>query len=507
MHLKFEVYEQLPQSVLERGLGAVVRDGITSQIKMTLTESIFLIAFAVALGASNSVVGLLAAIPPLAQFLQIPSILLVERTRIRRRVCAVASVLSRSSIVLMVLIPVLSPGVSGLLLLVIGVTLHAVFNAASAAAWNSWMKDLIPEEILGRFFSKRLAVQALVGILFTLGAGFFIDWWLLLEPGTVLPYSIVFLVGMIAGLIGVYFIYTIPEPQMTLDTPADGFSGRLRRPFKEENFGRLMLFSASWSFAVTLVGPFFTVYLLQVIGYPIYVVTALSVLTQITSMLFYQWWGRLSDRFSNKAVLRVTTPVYVVGIVLWIFATAPEPHILTLPLLAVIHVMLGLSAAAVNLAHGNLALKLAPKGDSTSYLASWSISNSIAAILAPLAGGIIADFLSGSSLSFRLTWQGLGYNLDLGLIDIRGLEFVFVISFFVGIYSIHRLALVKEQGEAEERAVIDAMVAQAGRGLRTLSTVDGLRHSVVTPLSQALRTRRARGPREGMASQEDFSSD
>jgi len=49
MHLKFEVYEQLPQSVLERGLGAVVRDGITSQIKMTLTESIFLIAFAVLL--------------------------------------------------------------------------------------------------------------------------------------------------------------------------------------------------------------------------------------------------------------------------------------------------------------------------------------------------------------------------------------------------------------------------------------------------------------------------
>lgn len=507
MHLKFEVYEQLPQSVLERGLGAVVRDGITSQIKMTLTESIFLIAFALALGASNSVVGLLAAIPPLAQFLQIPSILLVERTKIRRRVCAVASLLSRLSILLMVFIPALSPGENGLLLLLVGVTSHAVFNAASAAAWNSWMKDLVPEDILGRFFSKRMAIQSLVGILFTLGAGIFIDWWLVLESSSLLPYSIVFFIGMIAGLIGVYFIYTIPEPQMTLETSNKKFSSTLRRPFGDENFRRLMLFSGTWSFAVTLVAPFFTVYLLQVLGYPIYVVTAFSVLTQITSMLFYQWWGRLSDRFSNKAVLRVTTPVYVVGIVLWIFTTIPGPHILTLPLLAVIHVMLGLSAAAVNLAHGNLALKLAPKGEATSYLASWSIMNSIAAVLAPLAGGIVADLLSGSSLSFRLMWHGLGYDIDLGLIDIGGLEFVFVISFFVGLYAVHRLALVKEEGEADEKTVIEAMVMQAGRGLRTLSTVDGLRHSIVAPFSQALRTARDRSPQERRGSQEDFSSD
>jgi MFS family permease len=495
--LDFSVHELLSDETLKKGLDAVVRDGIASQIKMTLTESIFLIAFALALGASNAVVGLIAAIPPLAQLLQIPSIFLVQKTKVRKRICVFSSLVSRLSILFMILIPVLSPGIPGLILLLVGVTSHAAFGAVSGAAWNSWMKDLIPEKVLGRFFSKRLAFQALVGIITTFSAGIFLDQWIRADPSTLTPYSVIFLAGMIAGLIGVYFIYSIPEPRIILERLDQSLLNTLQRPFQDYDFRRLMIFSATWSFAVTLAGPFFTVYLLEVLGYDLSIVTSLSVLSQVTSLFFYQWWGRLSDRFSNKAVLRVTTPIYTIGILLWIFTTVPGVHILTLPLLVLIHVMLGLSAAAVNLAHGNLALKLAPKGESTSFLAGWSIINSFAAVAAPIVGGLIADTLTDSFLSFHLAWNGLGYSFDLGLIDIRGLDFVFVISFLVGLYAIHRLAMVKEIGEADQRTVIEAMVVQASRGLRTLSTVDGLRHTIVTPLANALRSPRTHSGSKG----------
>jgi MFS family permease len=505
--LEFQVHDSLSESTLQKGLDAVVRDGIASQIKMTLTESIFLIAFAVALGASNAIVGLIAAIPPLTQLLQIPSIILVQKTKIRRRICVFFSAISRLSILAMVFIPVLSPGIPGLLLLLVGVTSHAVFNAVSVAAWNSWMKDLVPQEILGRFFSKRLAIQALIGIITTLSAGVLVDQWLRSDPTSLGPYSVVFFIGMIAGLIGVYFIYTIPEPRMIIETLNQSFMTTLRRPFQNQEFRRLMVFSTSWSFAVTLAGPFFTVYLLEVLGYDLSIVAGLSVLSQVTSMIFYQWWGRLSDKYSNKTVLSVTTPVYAIGILLWIFTTVPGPYFFTLPLLLLIHVILGLSAAAVNLAHGNLALKLAPRSEATSYLAGWSIVNSIAAVLAPLAGGVIADSLADSFLSFHLAWQGLGLSFDLGLIDIRGLDFVFLISFIVGLYAIHRLAMVTEEGEADPKTVIDAMVAQAGRGLRTLSTVDGLRHSIVTPLANALRSSRNHSDRLEANQDEDTNQE
>ena len=50
---------------------------------VTLTGGVFLVAFALKLEASNTIIGLLAAIPPLAQLIQIPAIYLVEKYRVR----------------------------------------------------------------------------------------------------------------------------------------------------------------------------------------------------------------------------------------------------------------------------------------------------------------------------------------------------------------------------------------------------------------------------------------
>ena len=94
--MRFDAKDILSEEEIERGLNAVVWDGVTSQIKLSLTESVFLVAFAIALGASNSVIGLLAAIPPLAQLLQLPSIYVIERLRRRRMITVLASAASRS---------------------------------------------------------------------------------------------------------------------------------------------------------------------------------------------------------------------------------------------------------------------------------------------------------------------------------------------------------------------------------------------------------------------------
>ena len=72
--MKFPVEDKLTEEEIQFGLKAVVNDGLASQAMVTLTGGAFLIAFALKLGASNAVIGLLAAIPPLTQLLQIPSI-------------------------------------------------------------------------------------------------------------------------------------------------------------------------------------------------------------------------------------------------------------------------------------------------------------------------------------------------------------------------------------------------------------------------------------------------
>lgn len=47
----------------DKALSKMVKQGVTSQVKTTLTESVFLVGFALLLKAPNTVIGILAAYP------------------------------------------------------------------------------------------------------------------------------------------------------------------------------------------------------------------------------------------------------------------------------------------------------------------------------------------------------------------------------------------------------------------------------------------------------------
>ena len=55
----------LTESQIQTALKFIIRDGVAAQAMGILTGGAFLIAFAIKLGASNFVIGLLAAIGPL----------------------------------------------------------------------------------------------------------------------------------------------------------------------------------------------------------------------------------------------------------------------------------------------------------------------------------------------------------------------------------------------------------------------------------------------------------
>ena len=54
--------EQVEEQEVKRGLGMLMADGMCSQVMGVFTGGAFLVAFALLLGASNFVIGLLAAV-------------------------------------------------------------------------------------------------------------------------------------------------------------------------------------------------------------------------------------------------------------------------------------------------------------------------------------------------------------------------------------------------------------------------------------------------------------
>ena len=64
-----------------------------------------------------------------------------------------------------------------------------------------------------------------------------------------------------------------------------------------------MIFLGSWNFAANLAAPFFAVYMLKTLGYSMTTIIVLTTASQLSNLAALGLWGSLIDRFSNKAVL------------------------------------------------------------------------------------------------------------------------------------------------------------------------------------------------------------
>ena len=468
---------ELPDRETQHGLRMLLLDGVASQTMGVFTTGAFLVAFALHLGASNVTIGLIAAIQPFSQIMQIPAIYLVARYRKRRALVVLTCIAARLPWFGVAAIPLLLPAGARIPALLLCLCLYFGIGAIASCSFNSWMRDFIPERIMGSFFARRLTLSTAIGAALCLVAGFAVDYYQQ-KTGDVLGiYSVYFVIGGVAGLIGTFFLSRIPEPAMP-PTAVSGLFETLSAPFRQANFRNLISFLGLWNLAINFAAPFFTVYMLKRLGMSMGYVLALSVLSQIMNVVFFRIWGSLADRFSNKSVLSVSGWFFVLSFLLWPFTTMPEAHPLTLPLLVGIHVLAGISTAGVALCSGNIALKAAPKGQATAFLAVNALVTGIAATIAPICGGLLADYFATREFIFVIHYGLIGGEnlpIEVPALNLRGLDFLFILAFFLGLYALHRLLAVREEGEVEDAIVIQEFYGEVRKFARSVSNVAGMR--------------------------------
>jgi MFS family permease len=480
-----EAVEDIDANHLRDSERWIVRNGVGVQIMETLAVGAFLTALAVTLGAPNWMIGALAAIPHIAQIAQLPALWTVERLRKRRAIYLVSGMIARPMLLVIALAAVLFSGMQALWIILGAFAIRYAAGAFLSCSWNSWMRDLVPDAAMGRLFSNRQQKMIGVGILFSLLAAAFIDLW---KNYSGLPteyaYATVYTLAFIGGTYSVICARKIFEPPM--ETSHVHILSQLRAPFANENYRRLITFLASWNFAVNLAAPFFTVYMLKRLEYELTLVIAFATISQIASFLTVRYWGSIADHFTNKVVLATCCPLFILSVFAWTFTTLPEPHSLTIPLLVVIHITTGFAVAGVNLASGNIALKLAPLGGSTAYLASSSMINATAAGIAALMGGIAVDLFATWELGLTIHWQSEANTMQLEAMNFSHWDFFFLFSTVVGLYALHRLSLVEEKGQVQEPQMLHVLMGSAKQSMRNLSTIAGLRASSEFPIDALL---------------------
>ena len=500
--------QSLSEDEVETGLKWLVHNGVWAQGMETLALGPILVAYALYLDASNLAIGLLAALPNLGQLALLPAVQMVEKVRRRRLLAVVFGAASRPMLLVMAAAVLVPSKEAGLALLLIGLTLRYSLGAFVGCSFNSWIRDLVPEHRMGAVFANRLMWMTGIGMVVSLLAGLFVDEWDRLVPHReAYGYAILLVLAFLAGCVSVYCMCRIPEPAMPPAERHLPLTERLAEPLKDVNFRNLVIFLGSWNFAINLAAPFFTVYLYKRLGLSVTMVTALLIVSQAANIAVLKTWGRIADRVSNKGVLTVAAPLFVLSIFLWTFTTLPEKHVLTIPLLVVIHILTGISTAGVTLASGNISLKLAPRGAAASYLSVSSLITAICAGTAPIIGGLFADWFTDRELTLILRWTEPETRHVFQAINLRHWDFFFGLAAILGFLSLNRLRQVKEVGEVEEDIVLEEIMATARQGMRNLTSVAGLRSAATYPVELLFRKVRLRRRKSGEKTPTRFTSD
>jgi MFS family permease len=437
--------QTLTEADVRKGLKLVIVEGLTAEAMTSFTGGAFLTAMALLMGAENSQIGVLAALPTFTNFSQLLSIWLVHRYNNRRAIAVICAVLARIPLLIIGILAVVWFN-SSVSLLLISLFFYYMFGSIAGPSWNAWMKDLIPEQSLGSYFAKRSSYMQMLNMALSLTLALIIDYIKNKHPELELTtYGLLIFCAGVVGIIGAMVLSKVPEP---LATRSDGnLFTVLERPLKDANFKRLLLFNSGWLFALNIATPFFTVFMLTTLKLPLSYIIGLGILSQLFSILTIRTWGASADRYSNKTIIAIAGPVYILCIIAWCFVGLYDNFFGNLALLAAIHILTGATTAGINLAVTNIGLKLSPNKHAVVYLSMKNIVTSSFASAAPVIGGWLADYFADRTLMINVTWAGPETAKVLRLISLQGFNFLFLIGAFLALLALELLVHVHEVGE------------------------------------------------------------
>jgi MFS family permease len=473
--------QTLTSGEVRRGLNLVIKDGLAAEAMTVLTGGTFLVAMAVMLGASNFQIGLLAALPTLTNIFQLAAIWLVQRYNNRRAVAVFSNVFARFPLLVIGSLPFLFTTGTSIKVLIFLLFFHYFFGSIAGASWNSWMKDLVPEERLGSYFSNRTRLTQTLNVVLSLLLAFALDHVKKYYPQhELITYSVMFIGGGILGILGVYILSKTPEPKSFL--PKENLLNLFSKPLRDKNFRNLLFFNSAWAFTLNLATPFFTVYMMSSIHLPLSYIIGFSILSQLAGIFAVKAWGGYSDKFSNKTIIRIAAPIYISGIIAWSFVGLSGHFFVSVFFMVIINILTGIASSGVNLAITNIGMKLSPKDEAIVYLSAKNMIVAFVSAIGPLAGGVLADHFSKKTLNWSIHFKS--HTVDL--IHIHDYGFLFVIGGLLSVAALRTIRLVKEQGEVDKNTAVGELRVVFRKKLKSSLKKEAVLSFLYSPISYPL---------------------
>ncbi|WP_276354767.1 MFS transporter [Cohnella caldifontis] len=360
-----------------RGLRVMLMEGIPAVIIGNLLGGPLQTAFLLFLGFSSTQIGLTLAIPSFTLLVQVFIAFAMQRWRNRRRLVLVFAVCHRILWVATGLIPLLFPKAAWAPLYI---SLFLVSYASAQICnivWTSLISDAVPPSVRGKYFGIRNMVHFAVVCVTLLAGGQIMEWL----PGSA-GFAVLFAISGLCILWNGWELARYPNPPFEPSSKGASF-GTLLRPFADQAFISASGFISLFLLLQNVIVPLFSYSMLNVLQLNYSEVTLITMLQNVVMMISYYYWGVANGRYPARKLLLWTFPLIGASCFAWIGMAALP----VLPVLILVHVLLGIGLGGYNLLAFNFLIGDSPKSERPMYVAVFNGLTGLAGFLGPLIGG------------------------------------------------------------------------------------------------------------------------
>lgn len=435
---------------LDRSFRLCTADGLVAMpiVTMSLPVNVFITALVTkGFALPKPAIGILTAMPFVANFFQIFAAPFIARWRPPKTVSVIAAsihlALWAALGFLLPFIPRSDPSAAAHWL-ILWFFVSSCFAAIAGVSWNSWVQEWVPARLRGKYFSRRNAWLQFSTLTFLFCAGWTLAHWRYAIPS----FQAVIAVSCFVRIYSLYWQWIAPTRKLPqADAPALSIAAQLQVLLRARSFLLFVVFGSIWSFATNCFGPFYHVFMFEQLNFSAFDVGILSTLTALGGALALPAWGRLLDRFGNKPVMAFALIAWQLQNFLWCFLTPANRN-----MLYGMWIFGGLTSACFILGQFTILLRLLPVEAKNLAIGFNLAITSLVAAVAPIIGGSV------------LQWALARWTDDFAVYHV-----CFLLQPLLCLIGVPVLMRVNEPAAGSLTMVFGAM-----RNIRTLSGVLGL---------------------------------
>lgn len=379
---------------LRKSLNLVILGVCFGIVFFNITQGAPIAGFAKELGFGDLLYGVMLAMPVLGGAIQLFASYVLEKTKKRKLLFFLGGFVQRLPWLIIVVLPFFISDRKILFsIIVFLLSITAIGGAFINVSFMSWMGDLVPLDIRGRFFSHRSMLATLVSFISGLLIGAFLD-----RFSNLYGFAVVFIMAVVLGLLDIICFSWVYDPPMKKSDFTDvSFWKLFKESLSHPKFSKFLLFAIFWNFALNISAPYFNLYMIKYLKMSYFdIALYVQIISNLTTILSVRVLGRLIDRFGNKPVLAISTAIVSFLPYIWCFTTPNN----WLFFVVLVQIFAGVFWPGIDLSFNNLALSLSPDENRSFYIAILNFFVGIINAFSFILGGYIIEYVSPPIISF-----------------------------------------------------------------------------------------------------------